>query len=74
MSNPTNLYCLLQLYANVKPEDFCWVHTWQFAMMDDIKRLRNKQASKYKETGKADEYSSLTDFKSLEIFIGTISI
>lgn len=74
MSKLTTLYCLLQLNVNVKPEEFWWVNTLQFAMMDDIKRLRNKQASKYKETGKTDKYSNLTDFKSLEMFIGTVSI
>lgn len=74
MLKPTNVYCLLQLNINVKLEDFWWVYTLQFAMMDDIKRLRNKRASKYKETGKAGKYSNLTDFKSLEMFIGTISI
>lgn len=61
MWNCTNLHCLLQLNANVKLEDFGEYIT--IAMMDDIKRLRNKQASKYKETGKAEKYSNLTDFK-----------
>lgn len=67
-----NLY-LLQLNVNAKPDNFGWVHTSQFAMMDDIKRLKDKQASKHKENGKADKYYNLTDFKSLEMFIWTIS-